>query len=139
MGSGKGDMNWWYETKMFIEHSTSVSPDALHMIAGLAVVTAAAILLKRSLADGIPMLVLMGALLLNEATDLWVEQWPSPHMQYGEAARDLILTMVVPIFVFVTARYAPRLYRRPVEHLREPSGTDVSGPSAAPDSASVRP
>ena len=49
--------------------------------------------------------------LANEANDLRVEQWPQPGMQYGEGAKDIILTMALPLLLFLVARKRPKLIR----------------------------
>ena len=33
---------------------------------------------------------------INEANDFRVEIWPDPGMQFGEAAKDVVLTMFIP-------------------------------------------
>jgi hypothetical protein len=44
---------------------------------------------------------------LNEAGDLWVEQWPEPAMQYGEGLKDIVLTMFLPTVLILVARFRP--------------------------------
>jgi hypothetical protein len=67
-------------------------------------------LLRRSVVDWSPWLAVLLLILINEAGDLWIEQWPSPAMQYGESAKDIILTMVPPTLMLLTARRLPWLY-----------------------------
>jgi hypothetical protein len=43
--------------------------------------------------------------------DLWLEQWPDPGQQYGEGAKDLLLTMAVPTIIMLAARSRPDLFR----------------------------
>jgi hypothetical protein len=43
--------------------------------------------------------------------DLWIEQWPDPGQQYGEGAKDLLLTMAVPTMTMLAARARPDLFR----------------------------
>ena len=54
---------------------------------------------------------LLAAILWNEAVDLWVERWPDPGMQYGEGAKDVLLTMALPTILIWAARWRPDLFR----------------------------
>ena len=111
----------WYEAKMFIEHASLVSSDALHVVVGVLVWMLAAILARTSLADWRPWLLLLVLLLLNETVDLWVEQWPDPAMQYGESAKDVLLTMTLPTLLTGVARLQPWLFS-PARGKRRRSG-----------------
>jgi hypothetical protein len=42
---------------------------------------------------------------------LWIEQWPDRGQQYGESAKDLLLTMAVPTILMAAARARPDLFR----------------------------
>jgi hypothetical protein len=107
-----GGMMSWYETKMFIEHASLFSSDALHVIVGVLVWILAALLLRRRLTDWLPLLVLAALVVLNEATDLWVERWPDAAMQYGESAKDMLLTLMLPAVLMSVARLRPGLFSR---------------------------
>ena len=50
--------------------------------------------------------------MLNEATDLWVERWPDPAMQYGESTKDVLLTLALPALLMAVARLRPGLFSR---------------------------
>jgi len=101
----------WYETKMFIEHATVVSSDALHVLVGVLVWTLAALVLRRSLSASIPWLIVLALTLLNEGVDLWVERWPHLAMQLGESAKDVLLTMTLPTVLLLAIRLRPSLFR----------------------------
>jgi hypothetical protein len=47
--------------------------------------------------------------LVNEANDFRVEIWPDPGMQFGEAVKDIVLTMFIPTLIFLVARRHPKL------------------------------
>src|SRR5437868_15240968 len=100
----------WYEVKIFIEHASIVSSDALHVLVGVGVWIVVALVSRRSLASWLPWLVLLAAILFNELVDLWVEQWPDKAMQYGEGAKDLALTMFLPTVLLLAVRLRPRLF-----------------------------
>ena len=104
-------MGTWYQGKLFIEHSLSISHDSLHILVGVLLWIVLGFALRRSLTSWWPWVWLFAAVLWNEAVDLWVERWPDPGMQYGEGAKDLLLTMAVPTILMWVARSRPDLFR----------------------------
>jgi hypothetical protein len=100
----------WYETKMFIEHVSVVSSDALHVLVGVIVWLLVALLWRRPTSSWRPWSVLLGFTLFNEAVDLWVERWPDPAMQYGESVKDILLTMALPTVLLLAVRARPSLF-----------------------------
>ena len=104
-------MTSWYETKMFIEHASVVSSDALHVLVGTLLWALVAVVLRRSLSASRPWLVLLALTVLNEGVDLWVERWPDLAMQFGESAKDVLLTMTLPTMLMVAVRVRPNLFR----------------------------
>jgi len=107
-----GGMLSWYEAKMFIEHASVISSDAIHVLIGVLIWIVAAQLSRRALSAWLPWLVVLALTLLNEAVDLSVEHWPSLGMQLGESAKDVLLTMVMPSLLFALTRYRPNLFTR---------------------------
>jgi len=103
-------MSLWYQCKLFLEHASGISMDALHILVGIALQLSFAILFKVSLKSWRPWLFVFLLLLANEAGDLWVEQWPEPGMQYGEGLKDVLLTMLVPTVLLLCARSRPQLF-----------------------------
>src|SRR3954451_24492027 len=101
----------WHQGKIFFEHTLAVEHDALHVIVGVLVWLVAALLLRRPITSYVPLLWCLAIILWNETVDLWVEQWPQPAMQYGEGAKDVILTILVPAIIMVAARLRPDLFR----------------------------
>lgn len=106
-------MRSWYEAKMFIEHASIVSSDALHLLVGTLVWLLIALVLRRPITQWLPWLILLALIAFNEAVDLWIERWPDLAMQYGESAKDVCLTMVLPTVVMFAARLRPNLFRAP--------------------------
>jgi hypothetical protein len=86
--------------------------DSLHVLAGLMVQLATAAMLRTTVADRRPWLLVLGLELANEASDLVVEQWPDPGMQLGEGAKDMLLTMLLPSLMLLIARRRPGLLAR---------------------------
>jgi hypothetical protein len=104
-------MRAWYRAKMFVEHAIFFSSDALHILIGLVAWIGIAWLWRRPLSDWRPWLAVLALLVVNECVDLWVERWPDLAMQYGESAKDLLLTMILPTLVMFLVRSTPRLFR----------------------------
>jgi hypothetical protein len=104
-------MSGWYQGKLFIEHSLSISHDSIHLIVGVLLWLALGLLLRRPLSSWRLWLWLLAAILWNEAVDLWVERWPDPGQQYGEGAKDVLLTMMLPTILMWATRARPDLFR----------------------------
>jgi len=104
-------MTAWHQGKLFLEYSLSVDHDALHVIVGMLVWLVAALLLRRPITSWFPLTWCLAITLWNETVDLWIEQWPDPGRQYGEGAKDLVLTMAVPVILMTAARMRPDLFR----------------------------
>lgn len=104
---------YWYQAKQFLQRSTGISMDALHVFLGMLALIIFAFLLRRPVSSWLPWSLVLAVTLLNEASDLWLEQWPSPGMQYGESARDIGLTMLLPTLLMVAVRHLPRLFASP--------------------------
>jgi len=103
-------MSSWHQGKLFIEHSLSISHDSIHIIVGMLLWLAFGLLLRRPLTSWRPWFCLFAVILWNETVDLWIERWPDPGQQYGEGAKDLILTMLVPTILIAAARLRPDLF-----------------------------
>jgi hypothetical protein len=106
-----GAMASWHQGKLFIEHAIAINHDALHVIVGVLVWLGLGALTRRSLGSLRPWLWLLAIIGWNETVDLWVEQWPDPGMQYGECAKDVLLTMLLPTTLMLATRFAPGLFR----------------------------
>ena len=104
-------MTSWHEGKLFIEHSVAIGHDSIHILVGVLLWIMFGLLLRRPLTASRPWLWLFAVILWNETVDLWIEQWPDPGQQYGEGAKDLLLTMAVPTVIMFAARLRPDLFR----------------------------
>lgn len=107
-----GAMETWHQGKLFVEHSLTISHDSLHILVGVLLWIVLGLVLRSPLYTWRSWLWLLAATLWNEAVDLWVERWPDPGQQYGEGAKDLLLTMAVPTLIMLAARLRPDLFRR---------------------------
>ncbi|MBA3666253.1 MAG: hypothetical protein H0W65_00820 [Sphingomonas sp.] len=102
----------WYQVKLLAAHATSLSMDALHIVAGTLLSILIAVGLRTSVANWRPWLVVLALELANEANDLWVEVWPDPAAQYGESLKDIASTMFLPTLLVLLARARPGLFVR---------------------------
>jgi hypothetical protein len=101
----------WHQGKLFIEHAIAIGHDTLHVIVGVLLWLVFGLIMRRPLSSWLPWLWLLAVILWNETVDLWVEQWPNPGQQYGEGAKDLLLTMIVPTVLMFAVRLRPDLFR----------------------------
>lgn len=110
------DLTWsgasldWYQVKLFAQHMSGIHMDALHVIAGVALQLLVAMLPRQSVARPLPLLAVLALEIVNEANDFRVEIWPDAGMQFGEAAKDVVLTMALPLLIFLLARRRPRVF-----------------------------
>lgn len=102
----------WHQCKLFIEHFVSIPHESIHVIAGVLVWLVFALVGRRPVTAWWPWLGIFVVILWNETVDLWMEQWPDPGQQYGEGAKDLFVTMIVPTIIMFAARLRPELFRR---------------------------
>ena len=100
----------WMQFKLFTSHASGVSHDAMHVIGGVLAQIAVAAVFRSSLARIWPWTAVLLVELLNEWNDLHVERWPDPGQQWGEGAKDLALTMILPTLLLVLARWKPKLF-----------------------------
>lgn len=99
----------WYQIKLFVEHASGISMDALHILVGFILFLLSALILRRGLASRLPWLAVLLLEIGNEAYDLTVERWPDIGSQMGEGAKDIMLTMALPTLVMFVARWRPGL------------------------------
>jgi hypothetical protein len=104
-------MSSWHQGKLFVEHTVAINHDALHVIIGVLAWMLIAAVMRRPLSSPFPWLWLLALILWNETVDLWTEQWPDAGMQYGEGAKDVLLTMFLPTVMMIVARTRPALFR----------------------------
>lgn len=104
-------MSSWHQGKVFIEHTLRIEHGTLHVMVGMLLWLVFALLARRPITSWVPWLMVFAVILWNEIVDLWFEIWPTPGRQYGEGAKDLLLTMFVPTILMLAARLRPDLFR----------------------------
>lgn len=95
----------WYEVKLFVEHASGVSMDALHVLLGSLLFLVATLVVRRGLGSILPWAFVLALELVNEAYDLHVERWPNLASQIGEGAKDVMLTMALPTLILLIGRW----------------------------------
>ncbi len=96
-------MDWW-QMKLWLEETTGLHMDALHVHAGVLAQLAAAAVLRRSIASPWPWLHVLAAAIANEWWDLTYEIWPTRGEQWAESIRDVWNTMLLPTVLLVLSR-----------------------------------
>ena len=128
-----GALEWlvahWNDAKTFVEHMIGFSHDALHVLVGVCLQLILAALFRMSARSIGPWLMVFALELANEWSDLYIEVWPQHAMQWGESAKDVLLTMALPTLLLIVARYRPKLLSgdNPVVAV-EPTDPDASVP-----------
>lgn len=99
-----------YSTKIFLERALAFHNDALHVMVGVLLALMAAALARRSLADWLPWLVVLGFELANEVNDYFTERWLNEvPQQFGEITKDIALTLFLPTVLLIVARCCPKV------------------------------
>ena len=104
----------WHGFKEWLETASGLDMDALHVHAGILCQLIAAAAVRRSLRHPLPWLIVLAAVILNEAYDLHYEIWPTRGDQWAESIKDGWNTMLLPTVMLLLARFAPRLLTGPL-------------------------
>ncbi len=101
----------YFGFKLGLVTATGLNMDALHVHAGILVQLVAALILRRSLRSPLPWLVVLVAVLANEAYDLHYDPWPPAQRawQIAESVKDVWNTLAMPTLLLLLARFAPWL------------------------------
>jgi hypothetical protein len=99
----------WFELKNWLELSTGLDRDSLHIYAGVAVQLAVAVLFRRSLASLIPWMFVAAVAVANEYYDYSFvpEALLGNQKYYDEAIRDIWNTLLLPSVLLLIARFWP--------------------------------
>jgi hypothetical protein len=101
----------WHSGKLFIENAVPIDHDSMHVIVGALLWLLIALATRAPITSFRPWLWLLAIIMWNETVDLWVEQWPSPIIQYEEGLKDLALTVFLPGVLLLLGRVRPQLFR----------------------------
>ena len=103
-------MGSWHQGKLFVEYSLAVEHDALHVIIGVLAWLLLAVVLRRPLSSWRLIIWLFLLAMWNEVVDMWVELWPDLGQQAGEGAKDLVLTIMIPVLLTALIRARPKMF-----------------------------
>lgn len=98
----------WAHLKLQLGNVSGLSPDALHINAGLLVLCLAALVLRRSPLSKWPWLVLLLLECGNEAADLMLEGMGSAEATLGAGLHDLVNTMAAPTLLLLVGWWQRR-------------------------------
>ena len=100
----------WFEIKNWLELSTGLDRDSLHIYAGVGVQLCVAFVLRRSLASPIPWMFVAIAALANEYHDYCFVSGALKDSQtyFDGTVRDIWNTLLLPSLFLVIARFWPR-------------------------------
>jgi hypothetical protein len=101
----------YFGFKLGLVTATGLNMDALHVYAGIIVQLLAALILRRSVRSPLPWLVVLVAVLANEAYDLHYDPWPEAQhaWQIAESVKDVWNTLAMPTLLLLLARFVPWL------------------------------
>ena len=102
----------WSHFKEFAEFATGFSPDSLHVILGVCFQFSLAAVFKIPLSRWLPWSLVLALATANELNDIVFDYWNLPARQFGESAKDILLTMFVPTLVLMATKYMPRLFQQ---------------------------
>jgi hypothetical protein len=124
------------DCKLIFERTIAISPDVLHVLVGVTILFLAAALLRKSIADWRPLLVVVALQLGNELLDFHYEIWPQLSTQLGESLKDIWLTLFLPAMLMILARSTPALFVGRQSGSESATFTTPLGPTV--DDAEVR-
>ena len=120
----------WFEIKNWLELSTGLDRDSLHIYAGIGVQLAVAICFRRSLASPIPWLFVAIAALANEYYDYVIisESLEATPEYYDGVVRDIWNTLLLPSLFLVISRFWPTWLTGKAGKDGEPRKPEGDGP-----------
>lgn len=101
----------WLSAKTLFERAIGINDDGIHVLAGVLIQLLAALVLRRSLRHWLPLAAVFVLETINEWNDLTAEIWPGGErpMQWGEGVKDFVITLALPLLLFLIARRRPKL------------------------------
>lgn len=98
----------WAQYKLMLGDQLGLSPDVLHLHAGMLVLCLAALALRRSPLSWRPWLVLFVLECGNELADLMLDGMGSPEATLGAGLHDLVNTMFAPTLLLLVGWWQRR-------------------------------
>ncbi len=91
--------------------TTGLDRDAMHIYVALLIQLVVALPLRRRMASFFPVFVVICAILLNEWADLQLlpQDKPFPQANIDAAVQDLVNSILLPVLLFLLARFWPGL------------------------------
>lgn len=100
--------------KTVITDFTGLSRDALHLVTGFGLHVALAILLRSWVGAVVPLAIVFAIAGANEWFDLMSDVWTGDarNRQWYESGKDMVLTLMAPLTLFLLGRSLPRVMVR---------------------------
>jgi len=120
----------WFEIKNWLELSTGLDRDSLHIYAGVGVQLAVALCLRCSIANILPWLFVAVAACANEYHDYgFAPDTPEGRSVYmDEAIRDIWNTLLLPSLLLLIARFWPNWLTKKAEAIGNSQELEPGGP-----------
>ncbi|MFT5330252.1 MAG: hypothetical protein ACI9TB_002713 [Parasphingorhabdus sp.] len=120
----------WFEIKNWLELSTGLDRDSLHIYAGIGVQLAVAFCFRRSLGSPIPWLFVAVAVLANEYYDyvIFSDSLEATPEYYDGVVRDIWNTLLLPSLFLVISRFWPTWLTGKAGKDSEPRKPEGDGP-----------
>lgn len=109
----------WLHLKEFVEFATGFSRDSLHVLVGVCLHFSLAAVFKIPVSRWLPWCLVLAFATANEVMDVVFEYWNLPARQFGESAKDIMLTMFVPTLILLAAKYMPWLFQQSAGEVTE--------------------
>lgn len=122
---------WWLDLKTNLTDAIGLSRDALHLLTGVGVQTLLVLVFRSWFGAFWPLVPIALLGLGNEWLDLTEEVWPGDDraLQWWESAKDMVMTLLLPVAIVMLARMAPERFNRPAPSERPAADPPTELPS----------
>ena len=103
---------WYFDLKLFIEQYSGLERDALHIHGALLLYILAMFSLRQTRRSRFPWLLVLVAVLANEAFDLRYQYRTENTLYWESSAKDLWNTMLWPTVLLFVGRYTTLFQHR---------------------------
>lgn len=105
----------WLSFKTFLTDGSGLSRDALHILFGCGAWLSLVLLFRSWIGAYWPVAAVALAEIVNEWLDLSLDRWDGPMraVQYWESAKDVLLTLAIPLVLVLLCRAWPARFTRP--------------------------
>lgn len=102
----------WEDFKVWLSAATHLTHHDIHLILGVVLTFALGRALRRPLGSFVPLAIVLGLELINEALDFLRNIVPGWPLEYREAAIDVAITVGPALLIILAARWNSNDYYR---------------------------